>query len=226
MTNDPSKKTNASVTSVPTPQVKNVTAHTSGSAEAQAKSEWQAPASTELSSMDTEILKEFQIESKNLIQQITEILEKCEGDFSQVKSLEEYGQVVDRVMGGAKSLAMGLSGATSDHFIHKIGDYAALCKAVGYKASQIEDNEQFYDVAVAFLLDATEMLTEMIDKILETKPANFKDLFSQTFLDRLKWISSQFGAEYRASVDVKQATKVKKMSQGEIDNLLKKLGLD
>ncbi len=192
---------------------------------ANAKSDWPAPAVPLLSEADTEILKEFQLESKTLIEQIMEILEGCEGDFSQVKRLEEYGQVVDRVMGGAKSLAMGLSGVGADHFIHKIGDYAALCKAVGYKASQIEDNEQFYDVAVAFLLDATEMLTEMIDKILEPKAASFKDLFTQTFLDRLKWVSSQFGAEYRASVEVNK-NKPKKMSQTEINELLKKLGLD
>lgn len=221
MTSDQSKKQNPSApTPTPTP------APTKSSSDSSLKSDWQATAAPALSGADIEILKEFQIESKNLIEQIMGILETCEGDFGQVKRLEEYGQVVDRVMGGAKSLAMGLSGVGSDHFIHKIGDYAALCKAVGYKASQIEDNEQFYDVAVAFLLDATEMLTEMIEKILEPKAANFKDLFTQTFLDRLKWISSQFGAEYRASVDVNKANKPKKMTQTEINELLQKLGLD
>lgn len=214
MTNDQSKKQNS-----PAPL------NNQSSADSNLKSDWQATAAPALSGADIEILKEFQIESKTLIDQIMGILESCEGDFGQVKRLEEYGQVVDRVMGGAKSLAMGLSGVDSEHFIHKIGDYAALCKAVGYKASQIEDNQQFYDVAVAFLLDATEMLTEMIDKILEPRATNFKDLFTQTFLDRLKWISSQFGAEYRASVDVNK-NKSKKMSQTEINELLQKLGLE
>jgi hypothetical protein len=178
-----------------------------------------------ISKVDAEILKEFQLESKNLIGQLMTILDQCEGNFSQVKSLEAYGQTVDRIMGGAMSLAVTLSSITPEHFIHKVGDYAALCKAVGYKASQIEENEQFYEIAVAFLQDATEMLGDLIDKILEVKTAQFKELFSKTFLDRLRWISAQFGAEYRASVDIHK-NKPKKMSQDEIDNLMKKLGLD
>ncbi len=178
-----------------------------------------------LSKVDAEILREFQLESKNLISQLMTILYQCEGNFSQVKSLEAYGQTVDRIMGGAMSLAVTLSSITPEHFIHKVSDYAALCKAVGYKASQIKENEQFYEIAVAFLLDATEMLAELIDKILEVKTSQFKELFSKTFLDRLKWISAQFGAEYRASVDVHK-NKPKKMTQDEIDSLMKKLGLD
>lgn len=169
-----------------------------------------------------EILKDFQTESKNLIEDLIVILESCEGDFSQVKRLEDYGQTVDRIMGGAKSLAMALS--TPDAFVVKIGDYSALCKAVGYKASQIRDNAQFYEVCVALLFDATEMLRDMVDGLFAPR-GDFKELFSQTFLDRLKWVSAQFGAEYRASVDVHK-NKPQKMNQDEIDDLLKKLGLD
>jgi hypothetical protein len=172
--------------------------------------------------MSNEILKEFQIESKNLIEQMTRILESCEGNFSQVKRLEDYGQTVDRIMGGAKSLATVMD--DPQHMIHKIGDYAALCKAVGYKASQIKDNPQFYDICVAFLLDATEMLTDMLGKNFETTK-NFKELFSKTFLDRLRWLSDQFGEEFKATLEIHKS-KPQKMTQEEIDQLLKKLGLD
>jgi hypothetical protein len=166
-----------------------------------------------------EILKEFQSESKELISQLLEILEGCEGDFSQVKRLEQYGQIVDRIMGAAKSLEVMLGGSNS--FVAKIGDYSALCKAVGYKASQIKDNAQFYDVCVAFLFDATEMLMEMIEGNFDEK-LPMKELFSSTFRDRLKWVSDQFGAEYRASVAVGTPTKA---GRDEIDLLLEKLGL-
>lgn len=176
-----------------------------------------------MSDIDIEILKDFQQESKSLIQQMLDILEKIEGDFSQVKKLEEYGQTVDRIMGGAKSLGMSVS--NPDHFVHKVGDYSALCKAVGYKASQIRDNPQFYDICVALLLDATELLQEMIDSMIQERPREIKKLISQTFLDRLRWVSSQFSAEVRASVEVK-ADQPKRMNQSEIDDLLKKLGLD
>ncbi len=172
-------------------------------------------------SLDNEILKEFQLESQTLIVKMNEILEGCEGDYSQVQSLEEYGQNVDRIMGGAQSLALGFS--DKNHMIHKIGDYSAICKAVGYKASQIKGNEQFYDICVALLLDGTEVLTTMVSH-LDTGKTDLAELFSQTFLDRLRWVSSQFGADVRASVAVKKAPDAK-MGQEDIDALLKKLGL-
>ena len=79
-----------------------------------------------------EILIEFREESKALNDKLLEILEKCEGDFTQAQSLEEYGNTVDRVMGGAKSLAMQFS--KPGHLTQVLGDYAAICKAVSYKA--------------------------------------------------------------------------------------------
>jgi hypothetical protein len=173
-----------------------------------------------MSDIDIEILKEFQTESKGLITFTLEILESIEGDYKKVSRLEEYGQTVDRIMGGAKSLALT---AGPDHFIHKVGDYAALCKAVGYKASQIKDNPQFYDICVALLLDATEMLQDMIDDIAETDHKNIAEVLTVTFLDRLRWVSSQFSPDVRASVDVNKGAKQTRMSQNDIDDLLAKL---
>jgi hypothetical protein len=174
-----------------------------------------------MSQLDPEILRDFQAESKDLVDQMIEILEKCEGDFSQVKSLEQYGLFVDRIMGGAKSLAMSIS--DKNHIIHQIGDYCAICKAVGYKASQIKDNEHFYDVVVALLLDASEMLPKMLDLVGSNQ--NLNTVLSKTFVERVKWVSEKFGAEYRSSVEVNKNAP-KKMDQGDIDDLLKKLGLD
>ena len=95
--------------------------------------------------MDKEILEDFKKESKNLLQEMKDILDDIEGDFEKVLELEKYGQTVDRIMGGAKSLATNFAEEfPKEHFIHQLGDYAALCKAVGYKASQIKNNEQFY----------------------------------------------------------------------------------
>lgn len=177
-----------------------------------------------MSDIDAEILKDFQEESKSLIKTMLDILENIEGDFTQVKQLEEYGQTVDRIMGGAKSLAISIN--NQDHFVHKVGDYSALCKAVGYKASQIKGNPQFYDICVALLLDATELLKDMIDSMIEERPKEVKKIISQTFLDRLRWVSNQFSAEVRASVEIKSDQAPKRMNQSEIDDLLKKLGLD
>jgi hypothetical protein len=175
-----------------------------------------------MSTNDNEILKEFQAESKVLIGQMTSILESCEGHFDQVKRLEDYGLNVDRIMGAAKSL--GLAVEDPGHLIHKVADYSAICKAVGYKASQIKGNEQFYDICVALLLDGTEVLQEMVEALNDSK-FEIKELFSTTFLERLRWVSTQFGAEYRGSVDVHKQSRTR-LNQVEIDDLLKKLGLD
>lgn len=170
--------------------------------------------------IDNEILKEFQDESKNLIAKMIVILNDCEGDFLQVKSLEQYGQNVDRIMGAAKNLAMQ---ADPSHLIHKIADYAAICKAVGYKSSQIKGNEQFYDICVALLQDGTEVLQAMINGLSQT--VEIKDLFTKTFLERLRWVSEQFSEDVRGSIDPKKGSG-NKLSQDDIDDLLRKLGID
>lgn len=172
-----------------------------------------------MSNIDKDIIKDFVSESKVLIQDLVELLEGIEGDFSQVGQLEEFGQKVDRIMGGAKSLALLVP---ADHPLHTVADYAALCKAVGYKASQIKNNEQFFDICVALLLDATETLSEGIENLANDSGDDIKDSLTATFLERLRWVSNQFGADVRASVDAK---KDKKMDQNEIDDLLRKLGV-
>lgn len=174
-----------------------------------------------MSTEDVNILKDFQVESKNLIEELIEILDQCEGDFSRVQNLEKYGQTVDRIMGGAQSLVMALSQPSSQ--VQMIGDYAGLCKAVGYKASQIRHNESFYDICVALLQDATEVLLELVVNLGGDRA--IKSYLNQAFLDRLKWVSDKFGAEYRSSVKIDNETPVN-LAQDEIDQLLKKLGLN
>lgn len=175
-------------------------------------------------SVDIQMLKDFQSESKILIEQMVALLEECEMDYGRVGKLEDYGQTVDRIMGGAKSLGMMID--NQDHLVHKIGDYSALCKAVGYKASQIVNNPQFYFICVALLMDATEILSDLVDKVTDEGVTNLREIVSQTLIDRVRWVSSQFSAEYRGSVDPTRGKTSAKMSQDQVDELLKKLGLD
>lgn len=172
---------------------------------------------------DGDILKDFEIESVNLIESMLRILEDCEDNFKQVQRLEEFGQTVDRIMGGAQNLAVLLP--TENKIIQSIADYAAVCKAVGYKASQIKDNEAFYNVCVGLLLDATENLQNMIEVVND--PASHQQvekLIAPQIIDRVKWVSAQFSSDYSASVDVKKKSTSSKMGQQDIDELLKKLG--
>ncbi|WP_415062454.1 hypothetical protein [Bdellovibrio sp.] len=171
-------------------------------------------------SIDKEIVEDFVNESKTLIGELIDLLEGIEGDFSQVQKLSDYGNNVDRIMGGAKNLA--LMASSPDHALHMISDYAALCKAVGYKASQITDNEQFYDVCVALLLDATETLNTLLDNIDQEGPV-LRETIPQAFIERLRWVSHQFSEAYSISVGTGSAPQ--KLKQSDIDDLLKKLGL-
>ena len=168
--------------------------------------------------LNIEILNEFVIESKIIIKKSTDVLDKVEGEMVQAQKLQDYGNYVDRIMGGAKSIAVK---ATPGHAVNLVADYAALCKAVGYKASQINDNEQFYDICVALLQDATENLESLLEN-LDKSPEVLKATISSTFLDRLRWVSNKFSSEYRASVG--SGSSGKSLEQNEIDNLMSKMG--
>lgn len=164
-----------------------------------------------------EIISEFQSESKELVGQLIEVLETIEGHYSRYKELEGYGQMVDRIMGAAKSLA--LEPGDYKDTMEMIGRYAELCKIVSYKASQVGNNESLFNVVVALLLDATEALQEMILGLSKSSKINMKEVLTKTFLDRLRWVSEQFDANLRSSVGV-----AKTMSQNDIDQVLKSMG--
>lgn len=171
-------------------------------------------------SIDSEIIKEFVDESKTLVDDLVAILESIEGDFTKKSQLADYGNGVDRIMGGAKSLALL---APPDHALHMISDYAAVCKAVSYKASQINNNQQFFDICVGLLLDATENLAKLLTNIDKNADA-LKQNIPQAFIERLHWASDQFAVHVRATVTA-GATAKKTSGQEEINDLIKKLGL-
>lgn len=168
--------------------------------------------------LDDSILKDFVAESKSLISESLEILEDVETHPAKFSKLEVYGNTVDRIMGAAKSLALMVP---PTHPLHFIGDYSALCKAVGYKSAQIKGNPDFLMICVALLLDATETLAQMIDKVSVDSVLN-KTPLSKTFLERLTWVSEQFGADVSATVSEKKT----KSGADDIEALLKKLGLE
>lgn len=164
-----------------------------------------------------ELTQEFKQESLSLVEDVLNLLEEAEGNFTQKPALETCGQLVDRIMGGAKTLSMT---DPENIFFRQVGDFAELCKSVSYKGSQIAENEQLYNVVVALLLDAVEVMQELLGPESTSADASVKKLISETFLDRLKWVSQQFDKSLRGTLKSEA-----KSSQDEIDQLLKKLGL-
>lgn len=167
-----------------------------------------------------DILKEFQLESKELIVQMIEILERVESDPSQLRELETFGQIVDRIMGGAKVLALEYP---PSHPVHAIGNFSELCKLVGYKASQVTNNQHLITVVIAFLLDASETLHDLNEEIVAPAPKKISELLTATFLDRLQWVAKKFDENLRATVAVTKESA--KSTQDDIDALLKQMGV-
>lgn len=159
-------------------------------------------------SLDVDILNDFYTESNTIIVESIDLLESMEGDFSQKENLKVFGNKIDRIMGASASIAMM---AEPDHGLNLITDYTSLCKAVAYKAAEIETNTKLYDVTVALLLDAVEALNILIKKI-ELPMAQLKQVISPNFIERLRWVSEQFSKQ--SSIQ----------AQSEIDELMKKLG--
>lgn len=137
--------------------------------------------------MDKEILTGFIDESKGLLVQCIQILEKIEDEVDEAE-LRKYGNFVDRIMGGAKSIATFLP---PDHSLHLLSDMTELCKAVSYKASYVKDNSQLATLSVALLFDVTEALENILEHLDQPRDQLLRGLTS-SFMDRLKWIAGQF----------------------------------
>ncbi len=164
--------------------------------------------------MDKEIIREFVGESKQIVTECLNLLESIEGNFSQVTLLETYGNNIDRIMGGAKTLGLDLSEET---VLSMISDYAAVCKNVGYKAAQIKGNEAFFNVCVGLLIDGSEMLSRLLDKA-ELPLDEVRKTIPEEFIGRVRWALQQFGADVRSTV-----ASTPSLSQEEVNELLNRL---
>ncbi len=167
------------------------------------------------SGIDLSILEDFKEGSLDLISECIVLLETIQDNALEVEKLNDFASRIDRVMVGAKSLALM---APKDHALNLVADYCAICKSVGQQGSQVFNNDQLCSVVVALLLDAVEMIQDLFTK-MDLTAEELKKSLTSTFLDRLKWISSQYD-ELK-----KNRNNGKKLAQNEIDEVLRKLGL-
>lgn len=169
--------------------------------------------------MNDEMLKDFATETNDLLKQMSAALEVVESDQTALNKLEEYGNLVDRIMGGAKLLAMSYP---ADHLTHVIGAVSEVCKAIAYKASQTHDNKELVSIVISFLWDATETI-ENLNKGLE-KGSVEKGQMTDMFLDRLRWIVGKFDENTRGTVGSTTGVKTANPSI-DVSNLMKSLGV-
>lgn len=157
-----------------------------------------------------EIVEEFCNESDELIDLLYSTLDDFE-ETSNVQALEQFGQIIDRIMGAAKSIGA-----------QKTGQFSELGKVIGYKSSQTND-PQLLKITHAVLSDNVNIVETLLKNIRKTQEEKVDGINLDAFGSRLKWLSEKFKHIERASVAIEQ--KKPKMDQSSIDDLLKNLGL-
>ena len=155
-----------------------------------------------------EIVIDFCDEADSLFDQLEVSLNLLEEDPRNNKELEKFGQVIDRIMGAAKSI-----GAM------EIATFCELGKVIGYKSSQIVDIP-LVEVVVAVLLDAVELLRKMITALRVGDHNSMTNLNTKAFVTRLNWLSAKFKDIERSSCAIDG-----NLNQNSIDELMKSLGL-
>ena len=158
-----------------------------------------------------EIVDDFCKESEGIYSELEELLEDYE-DTQDGKKLEEFGQVIDRVMGAAKSVDA-----------EQTGMYCELGKTISYKASQSMD-KALLDIVVAVLFDTVEILQVMNSNIEKEKVEKVSGINLEKFGSRLRWLADKFKDIQRSSVAI-GVEETKLEGQKSIDDLLADLGL-
>ena len=159
-----------------------------------------------------EIVDDFVDETLGFFEELNDILEDLEDDPKESAKLEKFGQIIDRVMGAARSIGAG-----------EIATFCELGKVIGYKSSQANDIP-LREVVVAVLFDALDILKEMVSQLKSGKDNALKDINTEAFGTRLNWLSEKFKNIERASVAYSKEDK-EVLAQNSIDDLMASLGL-
>ena len=155
-----------------------------------------------------EIIIDFCDEAEKLFDQLEQSLELTEENPAVTKELEKFGQVIDRIMGAAKSIGA-----------NEIATFCELGKVIGYKSSQIKDIP-LIEVVVAILFDSLHMLRKMVTALREGNDRSMGKLNTKAFVTRLNWLSAKFKDIDRASCAIEG-----NLNQNSIDDLMQSLGL-
>lgn len=163
--------------------------------------------------MDKEIIEGFQTEAKEILSELSlvvEFLENVVSDFPADK-LTEFAQKIDRIMGTAKTLEM----ESPNHAgLTRIGKIAELCKSLGYSASQLKIPEVI-PIFAAFWADTLDIISELIESLEdERKTEAISNRFSLVLQKRLTWLSDKVKVLGKTSAS-------KGVSQLDVDALLK-----
>lgn len=135
--------------------------------------------------LDNEILNGFLEETRTLLNQLIEISDQFE-ETNNPALLENFGQIIDRIMGTAYTLEL-----------QEIGRFCELGKKISYKASQATD-KKLIELAGPILADAAEILQGMIEGLVKKERHPGKATL-EAFGTRLRWFLEKFQDIERAT---------------------------
>ena len=114
-------------------------------------------------------------------------------------------------------------GAAKSVGADEVATFCELGKAIGYKSSQTSD-PALLEVVVAILFDAQSLLLKMVDQIKTGNDNGLKNIRTEAFVTRLKWLQDKFKDIERSSVSFDE-DKAAQLDQSSIDDLMSSLGL-
>lgn len=168
--------------------------------------------------LDIEIVESFKEEAKEVLTQLEEVVEKLEeneGEFPRVL-LEDFANKTDRIMGTANTFYQQYP----EHEVFKLlGNFGALCKATGYKASTL-NHLGLIPIFAAFWADTLEIMGQMVENI--EKPENLTQISKKSapvLHKRLTWLAEQIVKITKTDSNIES-------SKINVDGLLKKLGIE
>lgn len=152
-----------------------------------------------------EIVDEFSKESEELLDKLQEIVDKFEKDSHNYSLLDEYGQIIDRMMGSSQTIGL-----------KDFSTYCQMGKIIGYKASQSR-NPVLLEIVSAVLADTVLLLRDLNTENKNGTTKIFKeDPKHKNFISRMTWLANKFRHLERASVSI--------VPEGEsLEDLLAKL---
>ncbi|MBC7540847.1 MAG: hypothetical protein H7281_18645 [Bacteriovorax sp.] len=157
-----------------------------------------------------EIVDDFCEEASSLFDLLENSLNLLEENPSNTKELEKFGQIIDRIMGAAKSIGA-----------NEIATFCELGKVIGYKSSQIKEIP-LIEVVVAILFDSVDMLRKMNEALRAGNEKSMSKLNTKAFVTRLNWLSEKFKDIERSSCVIAAD---ENRSLDSMDELMKSLGL-
>lgn len=140
-----------------------------------------------------DILAEFIHESKTLLNELTEVVEKIENDHPAFPSdlLTIYAQRIDRILGAAKTIGLMEPDNPS---LKAIGAIAEICKRMGYKAAEKKDL-RLLPFFAAFWAEAIENIETLLNCIHDTKKAQtLVSSISNILQGRLRWLEGKLNS--------------------------------